>query len=83
MKVILNKTRNGSERYILISGSMGSAGELITSPNHKFEIANGIDRGNGYQGYSAVTYFLSSESCAPIDAKNKCKEILKSLGYNI
>ncbi|MFA5935040.1 MAG: hypothetical protein WC827_04095 [Candidatus Paceibacterota bacterium] len=81
MKIILNKTKRSSERYTLISGAMGSYGELKTSPNHSFNIANGIDKGNGYQGYSPVTYFLTSDF-APIEAKNKCKEILKSFGYS-
>jgi len=83
MKVILNKTKNSSERHTLISGSMGSAGEPATSPNHKFKVANGVDRGNGYQGYMAVSYFLNGECYAPKEAVNKCKKILQNLGYKL
>lgn len=83
MKAILNKTRNSSERYTLISGSMGSYGEPSDSPNHKFEIASGINRGNGYQGYMAVSYFLSSDSYAPEEAKQKCMKILRKIGYDL
>ena len=83
MKIILNKTTKSSERYCLINGSMGNSGEPETSPNHKFEVVNGIDKGNGYQGYMAVTYAISDESYMPEDAKKKLKETLKNLGYNI
>jgi hypothetical protein len=83
MKVILNKTKNSSGRYTLVSGSMGRYGEPKESPNHKFEVCNGIDKGKGYQGYMAVTYALSEDSCLPKEAKEKLKATLKALGYNI
>lgn len=84
MKVILNKTRRSSDRYTLISGSMGSHGEpRSNSPNHKFKIANGVDRGNGYQGYMAVNYALGEDSYLSDGIKNKIKQTLKLLGYNL
>lgn len=77
MKIILNKTKIASERYTLMSGSMGNYGEPNNHANNHFEVCNGIDRGNGYQGYSSVSYFLKEMSYAPQEAKDKLKAILK------
>lgn len=78
--MILNKTTKASERYHIIRGSQGSAGDPPDWPTHKFEIANGVDRGHGYQGYMSVTYFFT-KAYVPEEAKRKCKEFLKQLGY--
>lgn len=56
---------------------MGSHGEPSNHANHKFEIANGVDRGNGYQGYFSVSYFLNEMEYAPQEAKDKVRTILK------
>lgn len=83
MKMILNKTKNSSERYTLISGSMGNSGEAANHANNHFEIVNGIDRGNGYQGYISVSYFLTLDYIEQ-DMKDKVKAFLKerNLKYN-
>lgn len=62
---------------------MGSSGEPDSSPNHKFVVVNGVDRGRGYQGYTAVNYFLTEDKCAPEEAKEKCREVLTNLGYTL
>ena len=77
MKIPLNKSRRASERYYLIEGSMGSYGEPENHANHKYQVANGIDRGNGYQGYMSVSYALNGCEWLSTEAKAKIKEILR------
>ncbi len=83
MKLLLNSAKSSSDRYYLIDGSMGSYGEKPNHVNHKYQIANGVDRGNGYQGYMSVSYFLTLDYI-PQEAKEKvisiCKE--QNLIYN-
>jgi len=79
MKIILNKTRKSSERYTLISGSMGCYGTPPNHVNNFLEVVGGIDRGNGYQSYSSVSYFL--EECRDEEMIRKVKEVVSSLGY--
>lgn len=55
----------GRARYVLIKGEMGSYGLPDNHINHRYEVANGVDNGNGYQGYTAVSYFLKSAECTP------------------
>ena len=83
MAIILNKTTKHLDRYYLINGCMGCYGEPESSPNHKYEIANGVNRGYGYQGYMSVTYALSNESYMPKEVKNTLISILKLKGYSI
>lgn len=77
MKLLLNKTRRSSVRFYLIDGSMGSYGEPANHANHKYQVANGIDRGHGYQGYMAISYALNECTYLPAEAKAKIKEVLK------
>jgi hypothetical protein len=56
---------------------MGCAGMPPNHANHKYQIANGIDKGNGYQGYMSVSYFLSADYI-PTEAKTTLKTFLKS-----
>lgn len=76
MKLILNKTKKSTCRYTLLTGQMGSAGEKSNHVNHKYEIGIGVDRGNGYQGYASVSYFLS-QPYYPQVAKGKIIAICK------
>lgn len=75
--MILNKTQNSGDRYRIIPGSKGCHGCPANHANHKFEIANGVDRGNGYQGYTSISYFLTQEFISQ-DIKDKvirfCKD---------
>jgi hypothetical protein len=77
MKIQLTHSKSSRDRYYLMEGKMGCAGEPPNHANNHFEIANGIDRGNGYQGYMAVSYFLREMSHVPQSAKNKVIQILK------
>ena len=77
MKIKLNTTQKTRDRYYLISGSMGSYGNPVNHANHKFQICNGIDRGNGYQGYMSVSYFLTVDYISQ-EMKNKVTDICKS-----
>jgi hypothetical protein len=76
MKILLNKTKSSRDRYYLISGQMGSYGEIATHANCNYEIVNGIDRGGGYQVYMSVSYALKCKYF-PQEAKDKVIEILK------
>lgn len=69
MKLQLTHSKSSRDRYYLISGSMGSYGTPDNHVNQKYEIAEGIDRGNGYQGYMSVSYFLTLDYI-PKSAKN-------------
>jgi hypothetical protein len=62
---------------------MGNHSTPDNHANNKYQIVNGIDKGNGYQGYTSVSYFLK-EKHIPQSAKDKVIEILESenLIYN-
>ncbi len=82
MKIQLTKSKSSRDRYYLVRGSMGNIGTKSSHANNHFEIVNGIDRGNGYQGYQSVDYFLNCEYI-PNDAKIKVREILNEYGYTV
>jgi hypothetical protein len=75
-KILLNSTTQVRDRYYLIDGNMGNAGEPENHVNHYYQIANGIDRGNGYQGYSSVSYFLTLDYI-PQAAKDRVRKFCK------
>lgn len=80
--MILNKTRYPRERYQIINGSQGCYGDPDYYPTHIFCIVDGVDRGNGYQGYTSVTYFLKNEGgYFPEEAIKSLKNFLKENGY--
>jgi hypothetical protein len=81
MVVILNKTKSARDRFSLVDQPMGGYGEPPTSPTHKYSVGHGVDRGNGYQGYSSIPYFLTDAS---VDQETKFKlvEELVKLGYS-
>lgn len=76
MKIQLTKSKSSRDRYYLMNGQQGNAGEPLNHANHKFRVVNGIDRGRGYQGYSSLSHFLTLEY-VPQSAKNKVIEICK------
>ena len=78
--IILNKTRSSRDRYILIKSPMGCFGDPDYYPTYSYSVANGVDRGNGYQGYSNLTYFLKDEY-SPLEAKHNLIVWLKRHGY--
>jgi len=59
---------------------MGCAGLPLDRPEHHYSIATGVNRGNGYQGYTAIGYFLKQDYVSQ-DAKDNLIKHLKSLGY--
>lgn len=77
MKMQLTYSKSSRERYYLIDGGMGCAGEPANHANHKYQIANGIDKGRGYQGYISVSYFLQ-QTFIPQHAKTKVINLLRS-----
>ena len=79
-KIILNKTRKTNDRYTLLNLGMGGAGDPYYYPTHSHCVAQGMDRGNGYQGYMSITFFLNDES-HPIEVKEKLISILKTCNY--
>jgi len=82
MKILLTHSKSSSKRYYLVSGSMGNAGESVNHVNNHFQIVNGIDRGNGYQGYIAVSYFLTLDYI-PQSAKDKVMKIIKDKNLSL
>lgn len=79
MKIQLTNSKSSRERYYLVNGSMGNYGEVANHVNNHFEVVNGIDRGNGYQGYMSASYFLTLDYI-PKEAKEKAIEIFKEKG---
>lgn len=80
MKFILNKTRSSWHRYTLIDEGMGGAGDPPHYPTHRYSVVNGVDRGNGYQGYSSIRYFLK-EAYVPARAKRSLSIKLREMGF--
>jgi hypothetical protein len=81
MKYILNKTTNSRDRYTLIKEGMGGAGDPKHYPTHLYSVANGVDRGNGYQGYESITYALKEDKFFPEEARRNLIEALDSIGF--
>lgn len=79
MNLILVKTRNPRDRYRLIDGSSGRHGTTKNHVNNYFQIVAGIDKGNGYQCYLSVSYFLTLDY-VPQQAKETVIQICKERG---
>lgn len=69
----------GRDRYVLISHPMDNYDEPANHINHKYHVANGIDRGSGYQGHESVSYFMDQPYATP-EAKKIIKDICKKEG---
>lgn len=78
--ITLNKTRSPRERYHLVSDAMGNYGAPDNSPCHKYCVANGVNRGNGYQGYTSIDYFFELDYI-PFEVKSVLFYKLLELGY--
>jgi len=67
----LNSSRSSRNRYYLMNDGIGMGGYGLPDNhvNKKWVVVNGIDRGNGYQGYSSVTYTIAEDSPFPEDVK--------------
>jgi hypothetical protein len=81
--MILNTTKRHSDRYQIQPGKMGGAGDPNNHVNNCYHIVSGIDRGNGYQGYMAVTYFLSDDIRTPDATKMRCRRFLRQKGFDL
>ncbi len=81
MKTILNKTKKSSDRYTLINEGMSGHSEPKNSPLHNYSVANGVDRGYGYQGYTSINYFLEDEHISN-SIKLRLRKELKKLGFD-
>lgn len=76
-EVILTRSKSSRERYKLVKDGRGMGGYGMP-PDHysrHWLVVNGVDRGNGYQGYMSVDYALS-EDCLPESAKALIRETL-------
>ncbi len=73
----LARSRSSRERYYLIEDGrgMGSYGLPESHYSHRWVVANGCDRGNGYQGYYAVAYALTLDHL-PESAKRIIRDTL-------
>lgn len=74
----LVKSRSSIHRYYLIKDGrgMGGAGHPANHYLNQWVVANGQDRGNGYQRYMSVDYALSGSSL-PEYAKTKIRQTLR------
>lgn len=79
MKLQLTNSKSSRDRYYLVSGSMGNYGCVENHVNNQYQIVNGIDKGNGYQGYTSVSYFLTQDYI-PKEAKQKVIDFCKQKG---
>lgn len=79
--MVLNRTRKHQDRYQIVPGSMGNSADPKHWPTHRYEIVSGIDRGNGFQGYTNLTYFLTECPGVPAEAKRACRKFLENRGY--
>jgi hypothetical protein len=78
--MILNKTRRPRDRYRIVEGGMGYYKDPKDSPNHKYRIVVGVNRGNGYQGEMSIEYFLNEEK-PPFLARANAIQFLIEEGY--
>jgi hypothetical protein len=78
--MILNKTRKSRERYRIIEDGMGFYKDPKDSPNYKYRIVVGVNRGNGYQSAMSVEYFFKNEN-PPFLARVNAIQFLKDEGY--
>lgn len=67
----LNTSKSSRDRYYITKGGQGCSGLPEHYPDHKFGIVNGIDRGNGYQGYLSITHCLTKCEWFPEEAKKE------------
>ena len=74
--MILNTTTKARDRYRIINDGMGCHGDPISDPTHHWSIAEGVDRGNGYQGYMSLDYFFQADF-VPRTAKATCCAFLR------
>jgi len=79
--MILNNTKSSRERFQVIPGSMGCHGDAVYSPQHKFQVVCGVDRGNGYQGYFSIQAVLDECKWMPNEVKQNLISFLKDEGY--
>ncbi len=80
--MILNRTIYHRDRYRIVEDSMGCCGEPPNHASHFYGIVAGIDRGNGYQCYMAISYFLTVK-WVPEEAKRNCRKFLKARGFDL
>lgn len=76
LRIALTTSRSPRERYYLLKDGrgMGGAGEPPEHHSHSWVVVNGVDRGNGYQGYMSVDYALSDEvTWLPESAKRRIR----------
>jgi hypothetical protein len=79
MKTYLKNSKDWNGRYAYITTETKGAGSFLDPPgyhSHFFGIVEGIDRGNGYQGYPSVDYYLNNND-VPKYVKAQIKNIIK------
>lgn len=82
--MILNKTRHHRERYKVLCDDRGQGcyGDPDYYPTHNHVVVSGIDKGNGYQAYYSITYFLTQMDYIPYEAKRNLIKFLEEKGYD-
>jgi len=80
--MILNNTKSSRDRFQVIPGGMGCHGDAVYSPQHKFQVVCGVDRGNGYQGYFSLQSVLDNREWMPDEVKQNLIRFLQEKGYD-
>ena len=78
----LNTTRNSRNRYYVVKGGQGNYGLPKHYPDHNYGLVAGVDRGNGYQEYTSITYALNHQNYFPQEARDNLIYFLHRNGYN-
>ena len=78
----LNTTRNSRDRYYVVKGGQGNYGLPKHYPDHSYGLVAGVDRGNGYQEYTSITYCLKECDWFPKEARDNLIYFLHRHGYN-
>lgn len=78
MKIYLKGSKKWNGRPVYVTTENAGAGSFLEPPfskTHKWGIVAGYDRGNGYQEYSSVDYYLEDEH-VPEEAKIQIRQII-------
>lgn len=79
-RISLEKSRRSRERRYLVKDGrgMGGSGRPADDYLHHWVITEGVDRGNGYQGYESIDSYMY-QSSTPESAKRIVRQHIPSV----